>query len=49
MTSIEFLSIITSLWYLVWVVEGRRFGTSFLIAVGCWVSLVGALLRSYLQ
>ena len=49
MTSIEFLSIITTLWYLVWIAEGRRFGASFLIAVGCWVSLVIELLRSYLQ
>ena len=48
MNSIEFLSIVSTLWYLVWIVDGRRFGASFIMAVGCWVLLVSALLRSYL-
>ena len=48
MNSIEFLSIVSLLFYLAWIVEGKKVDTNFILGVVSLAALIGNLVEAYL-
>jgi hypothetical protein len=48
MNSTEFLTIVALLFYLAWIVEGKKFDTNFILGVVSLAALIGNLVEAFL-